>query len=156
MAAGPASPSRRPAQRGFTMVELVAVMLIMGIVAALAMPRLTDRRLLQERGVRDQLRGMLLASRQLALTQEREVCVLLLPASARVVYAPGGACSPGANVAGPGGATQWRLDAPAGVVLSGPAQLRFNARGQPMPAVEAVVMVGSLSLALSHETGLAQ
>ncbi len=141
--------------RGFTTIELVVVMLVMGLLAALALPRLTDRVALQERGVQDQLRGMLAHSRRLAVTQSRDVCVLLSPNQARAVYTAANACSPALAVADPGGNAGYVIDMPPGVTLAGAALVRFNSRGQPVPAVNQVINVGTLSLTLHRETGLA-
>ena len=138
---------------GFTMVELVMVMMLMGILAAVAVPRLTQKSVLQERGVQDQLRGMLRSSRQLALTQGRDVCVLLLPNRASAVYTVAGACSAAAAVGGLGGEATLAIDLPPGVTLGGAPLVRFNTRGQLVPAADLFISVGSLSLNVSRETG---
>ncbi|MDP1901103.1 MAG: prepilin-type N-terminal cleavage/methylation domain-containing protein [Rubrivivax sp.] len=142
-----------PAPRGFTTVELVVVMLVMGLLAAVAMPRLTDRSVLQERGVQDQLRGLLRTSRQLAVTQQREVCVLLAPNRASAVYTAAGACSPAAPVGGLGGEAELAFNLPPRVVLGGATLVRFNTRGQLVPAADRGITIGSLTLNVSRETG---
>lgn len=139
--------------RGFTLVELVIVMLLMAVLGALAVPRLTDRSALQERGVQDQLRGLLRSARQIAVTQERDVCVLLGPGSARAVYTVAGACAAAAPLGGLGGEAQLALNLPPGLVLGGAALVRFNARGQLVPAADRAISIGTLSLNVSHETG---
>ena len=138
---------------GFTMVELVMVMVLMGILAAVAVPRLTQKSVLQERGVQDQLRGLLRSSRQLAITQGRDVCVLLLPNRASAVYTVAGACSAAAAVGGLGGEATLAIDLPPGVTLGGAPLVRFNNRGQLVPAADLFISVGSLSLNVSRETG---
>ncbi len=142
--------------RGYTMVEMIVVMLVMAVLAAVAAPRLTDRSALQERGFRDQLKSMIDYSRKLATVQQREVCVLLGATQVSVVYVAGGACAPALPVAEPGGNTPFVAAVPAGVALGGSNPLRFNARGQPVPNVPATVSVGTLALNISRETGHVQ
>src|SRR5881394_4211435 len=120
--------------RGFTIVELVIVLVVSALLATLAVPRLTDRTALQERGARDQLRTMLAHSRRIAMTQQREVCVLTTPAQARAVYANAGGCLPASPLRDPAGSAAYQIDMPAGIVLGGAALLHFNTRGQPVPA----------------------
>ncbi len=139
--------------RGFTMVELVLVMMLMGILASVAVPRLTQRSVLQERGVQDQLRGLLRTSRQLAVTQGRDVCVVLTPNRASAAYTVAGACSTAAAVGGLGGEATLAIDLPPGLTLGGASLVRFNSRGQLVPAADRVISVGSLSLTVSRETG---
>lgn len=151
----PPDRTRGATARGFTTVELVVVMMLMGLLAAVAMPRMTQRTVLQERGVQDQLRGMLRSSRQLAVTQGRDVCVLITPNRASAVYTVAGACSTAATVTGLGGEPSLAIDLPPGLALGGASLVRFNARGQLVPAADQVISVGSLSLRVSRETGLA-
>ena len=136
------------------MIELIVVMLVMGVLAAVAVPRLTDRSAIQERGAQDQLRGMLTHSRKLAVTQQRDVCVLLTPTQASAVYVTAGACSAAAAVAAPGGQGAYVIAAPLGVSFSGATLVRFNPRGQPVPALNQIINVGTLALTVNRETGL--
>lgn len=142
--------------RGYTMVELIVVMLIITVLAAVAMPRLTDRGALQERGFRDQLKAMIDHARKRAVAQQREVCVLIDAVQARAVYVAGGACAPGQPVAEPAGNSPFVLVVPAGVSPGGSAVLRFNSRGQPVPNAAQQVTLGTLALTISRETGQVQ
>ncbi len=141
--------------RGFTMVELIVVICVMGIMATLAMTRSVDRTALHEKGFRDQLAAMLRHARKLAISQQRNVCVLLGPAQVSAVYAAGAVCNPAAPVAEPGNASPFVLAVPAGVVLAGPASVSFNASGQPSPNADQVINVGTQVLTVSRETGIA-
>ena len=140
--------------RGYTMIELIVVMLLITILAALAMPRLHDRTALHERGFRDQLKAMLDHARKLATVQQRDVCVLIDATQARAVYTTGGACSAVVPVAEPSGQAPFVLPVPAGVVPGGAALLRFNSRGQPVPNANQNISLGSLALSISRETGI--
>ena len=140
--------------RGFSLVELIVVLALMGVLASVAMPRFIDRNALQERGFRDQLQGLLEHARKLAIAQQREVCVLLAPAPVRAVYARAGACNAALPVAEPSGLNPYVIAVPNGVALSGVPLVRFNARGQPVPNATQAVGVGVLSLVISRETGL--
>jgi prepilin-type N-terminal cleavage/methylation domain-containing protein len=142
--------------RGYTLVELIVVMLIMAILGAVALPRLTDRTALHERGFRDQLKTMLDHGRKLAMVQQRDVCVLIGPAQAQSVYTAAGACSVAAPVAEPSGQAPFVVPVPAGVVPGGAALVRFNLRGQPVPNANLNISVGSLTLSVSRETGIVQ
>lgn len=67
--------------RGFTLPELIIVMVVMGIVAAAAAPSLVQWNSIDELGFRDDLRAMLRHAQRLAVAQNRDVCVLLSPAA---------------------------------------------------------------------------
>ena len=144
----------RSVMRGYTMVELIVVMLVITVLSATALPRLTDRTALQERGFRDQLKAMLDHARKLATVQQRDVCVWIGATQVRSTYTAGGACAPGLPVAEPSGQAPFVLQVPAGVVMGGTTLLRFNARGQPVPNANQNIVLGSLALSVSRETGI--
>ncbi len=145
--------------RGFTMVELIIVMIVLGLLSALAMPRLIDNNTLEERGAQSQLRGMLVHARQLAIAQQRDVCAQLTPARVSLVYVVAGNCSAATPVNAPAGncttapACPYEVIAPNRSSFSG-SDLRFNTRGQPVPNVTQIITIGSLSLSIQAETGL--
>jgi prepilin-type N-terminal cleavage/methylation domain-containing protein len=140
---------------GFTMIELIMVMLIVATMVTLAIPRFMAPSALQARGAQDQLRDMLVSTRRLAVTQSRDVCVLLTGTQARAVYTAANLCAAGLPVASPNNDGPWVITMPNGVLLSGAAQVRFNARGQPVPAANATINVGAQALTVQRETGRA-
>lgn len=144
----------RPA-RGFTMVELIIVISLMGIMATLAMTRSVNRTSLHEIGFRDQLKGLIRHARKLAISQQRNVCVLLSANQASGVYANGAACDPAAPIAEPGSSSAFVLQVPSGVVLAGPLAVQFDSTGQPVPNVNQAINVGATPvLTVSRATGI--
>ncbi len=169
-------PRARPrgAGRGFTMIEVVVVILIMGVMATLAMTRSPDRAGLQAKGFRDQLVAMLRHARKVAVAQRRDVCVVFEPSpspqQAVGTYADASGCNRALPVNDPGnaappavlpvplppappGTAPFVLLVPPGVAVAGPAAIRFNADGQPVPNANQTLNVGAQSFTVSRETG---
>ena len=69
-----ATSTDRPA-RGFTMVELIAVMLLVGVLAVVALPRLDGTLGLRGSAWRDQVLAATLQARSLATGHRRLVCL---------------------------------------------------------------------------------
>lgn len=70
------SASGAASQRGFTMTELITVMVIIGIIAAIAVPRFFDRGGFDSRGFYDQVISTLRYAQKAAIAQHITVCVV--------------------------------------------------------------------------------
>lgn len=153
---------------GFTLVELITVILLVAILSAVAAPRFMQREAFEERGFFDGTRALLKYAQRLAIAERREVCVTLAAASVALTLnpttIPGAACS--AAVIAPGGDTAfptYTITAPAGLVLAFPnAVFRFNALGQPIDNAtgallgnQAISLTGSgvRTITVAGETG---
>lgn len=134
VANGPrAMPRGRRAHAGFTLVELVAVMIITGILAAVAMPRFFERNSFDGRAFADQTRATLRYAHKLAIAQHRNVHVRLNGASVALCYvascdtalasnlvlAPnGGNSASAATLAACGNSNSWFCEAvPSGITM---------------------------------------
>src|SRR3546814_12432132 len=88
-----ASPSSRYSSgrnhAGFTVVELVAVLVVLGIVSAMALPRLTDRSAFQARGLEDEVFAALRHARALAVASGCPVQVRIAGNGSPLTQQPG-------------------------------------------------------------------
>jgi MSHA pilin protein MshC len=161
--AGDRFDAAAPAQRGFTLVELVVIMVILGILAVVAMPRFVGRQVFDTRGAFDEVGAALRYARQQAVAQRREVCVALAADGLGITRAPlppPASCEATRFLLNPATGADYRLPMPAGVTLAArgataalPATVRFDALGRSAAAGVRVNGDGSLCLAVEAETG---
>lgn len=137
----------RRAQRGFTMVELITVLVIIGVLGTMAATRFFDRSDFGADTFADQSRAMLRYGQKLAIAQNRPVYARITTDRVALCFEPN--CNDGARVIAPSGANSgsvrtlercagsgaWLCEAvPDGVTqtVSGPAALfAFDALGKP-------------------------
>lgn len=141
--------------RGFTIVELVAVMVVMGILAAFAAPRFFQRGAFDARAFTDQTRGMLQYAQKAAVAQGRAVFVRLNGSSVALCYGDA-TCSAGNLVVPPagtnsgrastrancGGVDAWACEGlPPGIIYTlaptATTAFYYDAQGKPFAATDA-------------------
>ena len=130
---------RAKTQRGFTLVELITVIVIVGILAVAAVPRFFDNDVFQARGAADQVTAALRYGQKVAIAQHRAVDVNLSsgakPQCDSTLVASAVACV-----------------IPNGVVVS-PAKITFDALGRRVPNAATTVVVGTTTITIEAETG---
>ncbi|MGH8679475.1 MAG: GspH/FimT family pseudopilin [Burkholderiales bacterium] len=113
--------------QGFTLVELIVVLLITGILAVVALPRLIGQKEFESLGYFDSAQAAVRYAQKLAMAQRRSVFVDL-PGGTAVRLCYDGACA--STVADPLRSQPFRLNAPGGVSIAGPS-LSFDGLGRP-------------------------
>ena len=147
--------------RGFTLIELIMVMVITGILAAVVGPRFFDRQVFDERLFFEESIGAVRYAQKLALASGCRVQVNLGAGgySLRRDASCGtnSAASYSAQVLGADGQLYADTPPPSGVlVTANNFPVVFDSLGLPTPAVAASATVGSFSLSVVATTGLVQ
>jgi prepilin-type N-terminal cleavage/methylation domain-containing protein len=148
--------------RGFTAVELITVLILVGVLAVVAMPRLDAGLSLRGAAWRDQVLAGLMQARSQAQGHRRLVCVTLATGAVRLAIAsanPASACD--TVIKGPDGDARWAYDgngftltqSPAGTLYFQPDG-RITRDGAGSSAVNvSIALAGETGLQLTGETG---
>jgi len=132
-------PMRQP---GFTLIELIMVLVIMGVLAVFAAPRLLSTGDFYARGLKDETLGLLRYAQKTAIAQRRTVCVTLTTSAATppnaggvltIASAPGSASCDTA-LTGPNGDPTAVITARSGIDFSASTTFNFDGLGQPSAA----------------------
>jgi MSHA pilin protein MshC len=124
-------PSRVPAARrlpaaGFTLVEMVIVMVVMAVIATIGMSRFADREPFAAQAVTDQLVSGLRLAQAMAVAQRRSVHVILAATPPVMSVCLDAACTQ--PLLTPAGDTQWLVDS-SGLHLNAALSLSFGPDG---------------------------
>lgn len=139
-------------QRGFTLIELIMVMVIVGILAAVVAPRFFDANVFKSRGFADQVQATLRYAQKEAIAQHRLVCVALASASVALTIANASTdvtCT--LSLLLPSGGSS--IPAPSGVTLSPAVNINFDALGKTSPAQTITISGATNSIVVENETG---
>ena len=148
---------------GFTLIELIVVMMIVGILAVAVLPRFVDNQSFNGRGFSDETLAALRYAQKAAIAQRRNVCVAftattvtltIANAAGNIALAP---CN--TPLASPTGVVTFVVTARPGISFSGtpPANFSFNALGQPSTTATVSMNISDGSttwtVTLERETG---
>lgn len=146
--------------RGFTLVELIATMVIVGILAAVAFPRFQGSSGFDERGFRDRVVAGLRYAQKSAIASRRTVCASFSSPPASVTFAissTNGAvnCALGNALSGPEG-NPLVVTATGNVTFAAlPTDVVFDAGGRPGGAASINIskFTAALAITVEAETG---
>lgn len=137
---------------GFTAVEIITTIVILGVLAFMAAPRFFDRTAFENRGFYDQVISTLRYAQKAAITQRRFVCVAFGANSVTLTMGATSAC--GTNLAGPAGLSPYSVASnSASFATPLPAAFYFDALGRPSVA-QAITIIGyAIPITIEPETG---
>jgi len=141
----------RRRNRGFTLAELIIVIVIAAILAAIAIPQLNLRQI-EATWFHEQVRSGVRYAQRTAVAQRRPVFVVV-EAGPRLALCYADPC--GARVTELATGNSFLLNAPSGAALSiSVSPLSFNGLGQPSSG--ATLNVGGKTITINAETGYVQ
>ncbi len=130
-------------QRGFTLVELIMVIVIMGVLAVYAVPKLFDSSLFYAKGFHDDSLAYLRYAQKTAIAQRRTICVSFGSSSVTLNIASAAAttdCAAAGTLSGPQGVAPATLTAKPGISYTvTPSNFNFNGLGQPITGAGAAM-----------------
>jgi len=119
------------AQHGFTMVELVSVMIIIAILTAVAIPKFFDRAEFDNRGFHDQIKATLRYAQKLAIAKHRFVCVVFTVNSIELRYGSNSDCSVAQGILASPSGTPYPLTSSQSFFNFLPTNISFDCLGRP-------------------------
>lgn len=126
----------RTRSQGFTLIELIMVLVLLGVLAIVLLPRLNTQDF-DARGFHDETLALMRYAQKTAIAQRRTVCVAFGPGSATltITAAAGSTTCPGNALVGPRGESPAQVTARAGVAyVAQPGDFYFDGLGQPSAA----------------------
>ncbi|HVS25967.1 MAG TPA: type II secretion system protein [Burkholderiales bacterium] len=138
---------------GFTLVELITTLIIVGILAAIAAPRFFTQQVYSDRGFYDQTLAITRYAQKSAIALRRNVCVNIAPPSINLTYASaagsGSACD--TALPSPVGGSPFTITGPSGVTLSPSTTITFVALGSA--GATTTITVSSRTITVESGTG---
>jgi len=153
--------SSEASQRGFTLPELVAVLMIVAVLAAVALPKLDVGLAMRNDTWHDEVVAALRNARQTAVSHRRLVCAVVGSTSVTLTIAaanPATTCS--ASLTGPGGSAAFTSTTATTATLSPAGTMYFQPTGRvtsdgagSTTSDRSIAIAGSTAISVVGETG---
>lgn len=146
----------RRAACGFTVIELVVVLVILGVLAISVLPRFFDRQMFEARGFHDATLGLLRYAQKAAIAQRRTVCVSFATSRASLgIASTAGASACDLDLAGPTGNLPESVQAASGTGYSTlPSNFSFDSWGRASSSQTIQVAGVNEAIVVEAATGL--
>lgn len=132
---------------GFTIVELIITITIIGILAGVAIPRFVSRDSFDSAGFTDQVVSITRYAQKAAIAKRRNVCVAITANAVSLSYSNAGLCDTALNLPSDQSNT---LNAPNGVTLSSTiANFYFDALGRPFNVTGNAAFIAPLNISVN-------
>lgn len=145
--------------RGFTLIELIMVLLLVGIMAVVAIPRLLDNKAFEARGFHDATMAALRLAQKSAIAERRTTCVAFTANSVSVTLrsAPGNsACGYGVGAGEVGlgaGGDPYVVSATTGITFTTtPTNFNFSPLGRASVS-NTIGISGEANIVVEAESG---
>lgn len=147
-------------QQGFTLVELITILILVGILAVVALPRLDGAQDFGALAFRDRVATSLRYAQKSAVAKRRMVCATVAAGTLTLTMAStfGGACD--TAMTGPDGANPAAVSPSAAVVLAPAGTLHFQPSGAitsdaagTVSATGTITVTGQADINLRGATG---
>lgn len=136
---------------GFTLIELVVVILLIGIISFVAAPRFFNSSVIMERSAADELISALRFTQQMAMSRGGGIELSTTANSYNVKYTASGTLLKSPDRTGDYNKT---LSLPSGVTIN-TVTIAFTGLGEPSPNIDTTITIGSYVITVEAETGYA-
>jgi MSHA pilin protein MshC len=126
------SKCERAKEAAFTLVELVTTLALIGIVAVVALPRMTDRGVFASRGFYDEGQAVVRFAQKTAIAWRRSIVVCV--SASEISAISNSDCAAPVALIHPSTGAALKSTAPAGVTLSPVGSFAFDGMGRPSAA----------------------